>query len=66
MPSYGDVAAPVPSPRPASAPVAAAPERSSHVRHITRDHSYVLGELRLIALLMAFIVGGLVITAILR
>jgi len=42
------------------------PSIHARLRHIARDHSYVLGEVRLIALLMAFIIGGLVITAILR
>jgi hypothetical protein len=46
--------------------VAAREERSSEVRHIGRDHSYVRGELRRIALMVAFIIGGLLITAILR
>jgi hypothetical protein len=46
--------------------VAAREERSSQVRHIGRDYSYVRGELRRIALMVAFIVGGLLITAILR
>ena len=65
-PTYGDAATPVPTARSGLAPSAAPHERSSRVRHIARDHSYVLGEVRLIALLMAFIIGGLVITAILR
>lgn len=41
-------------------------DRSAQGRHITRDHTYVLGDLRRIALIVAFIIGGLVITAILR
>jgi hypothetical protein len=41
-------------------------DRSAEGRHIARDHGYVLGDLRRIALIVAFIVGGLVITAILR
>jgi len=65
-PTYGDAATPVPTARPGPGPSTAPHERSSRVRHIARDHSYVLGEVRLIALLMAFITGGLVITAILR
>jgi hypothetical protein len=46
--------------------VAVRQERSAEGRHIGRDHTYVLGELRRIALIAAFIIGGLVITAILR
>jgi len=63
-----DVAAvaPVPSPRPVSAPVAVQQDRSAQGRYIARDHSYVLGDLRRIALIVAFIIGGLVIAAILR
>jgi len=41
-------------------------ERSAQGRHIARDHTYILGELRRIALIAAIIIGGLVITAILR
>ncbi len=59
-------AAPVSSPPPVSAPVAVQRDRSAEGRQIARDHSYVLGDLRRIALIVAFIVGGLVITAILR
>lgn len=57
---------PVPPLVPASTAVAAREERSSQVRHIGRDHSYVRGELRRIVLMVAFIIGGLLITAILR
>jgi hypothetical protein len=46
--------------------VAVQQDRTAEGRHIARDHSYVLGDLRRIALIVAFIVGGLVITAILR
>ena len=59
-------AAPASSPLPVSAPVAVQQDRSAQGRHIARDHSYVLGDLRRIALIAAFVVGGLVITAILR
>ena len=59
-------AAPVSSPLPVSAPVAVQQDRSAQGRHIVRDHSYVLGDLRRVALIAAFIIGGLVITAILR
>jgi hypothetical protein len=59
-------AAPILSPLPSPAPVAVQHERSAEGRHIARDHTYVLGELRRIALIAAFIIAGLVITAILR
>jgi hypothetical protein len=59
-------AAPVSPPPPVSAPVTVREDRSDRGRQIGRDHSYVLGDLRRIALIVAFIVGGLVITAILR
>jgi hypothetical protein len=36
------------------------------VAHISRDHSYVLGELKAIGLIVAFILAGLIITAVLR
>ena len=56
------------SPPAAPKPTPAASERAGApiVRHIARDHAYVLGEIRLIALLVAFILGGLIITAIIR
>lgn len=41
-------------------------DRSAHGHHIARDHSYVLGDLRRVAFIVAFIIVGLVITAILR
>jgi hypothetical protein len=54
-----------PAPRPAAP--AGAEHRDGHaVRHISRDHTYVLDEMKRIAFLVTFIVGGLVITAILR
>ncbi len=62
-PSYQDIA-PVASPP--RTPAAVSPEGGSQVRHITRDHSYILGELRRIGLIVAFIIAGLVIAAILR
>jgi hypothetical protein len=65
-PSDEGAAAPVSSPLPATAPVVVQQERSAQGRHIVRDHTYILGELRRIALIVAIIVGGLVITAILR
>ncbi len=66
--SYGDAEAPAISPPPVAAPVAAPrePERPSQTQHIARDYSYVVTDLRRIALIVAFIVAGLVITAILR
>jgi hypothetical protein len=68
--SSGDAslaAAPYSPPPAASAPPVAADRSEPHiVRHIARDHTYVLGEVRLIGLLVAFIMGGLIITAILR
>ena len=51
---------------PKPAPVASERAGAPIVRHIARDHAYVLGEIRLIALLVAFILGGLIITAIIR
>lgn len=64
--SPAPTAEPAPSPAPPAWPRQA--ERSSGhvVRHIARDHAYVLAEVRLSALLVAFILGGLIITAILR
>ncbi len=65
-PAYEDAAAPA-SPPPRLAPSVAAPqERPSRPQHIARDHSYVVGELRRIALIVAFITAGLIIAAILR
>jgi len=46
--------------------VAVQQDRSAQGWHSARDHSYVLGDLRRVALIAAFISGGLVITAILR
>jgi hypothetical protein len=58
-PSYEDI-------RPPAASVSATRERSSQGGKIGRDHSHVLGELRRISIIVAIIVAGLVITAILR
>lgn len=55
-----------PAPPPTTARLAVEEERAAEPRHITRDYSYVMGELRRIAIIVAFIVAGLVITAILR
>lgn len=65
-PPGGGARVPAAPPVPASTPAVAREERSSEVRHIGRDHSYVRGELRRIVLMVAFIIGGLLITAILR
>jgi hypothetical protein len=65
-PLEASAAAPVSSPRPAAAPVAVRQDRSTQTRHIVRDHRYVLDDVRRVALIVVFIVGGLVITAILR
>jgi len=46
--------------------VAVQQDRSAQGWHFVRDHSYVLGDLRRVALIAAFIIAGLVITAILR
>ena len=69
-PSSEGIVAPIPSPPPPPppppAPAAFTGERSSEPRHISRDYSYVVSDLRRIALIVAFIIAGLVITAILR
>ncbi len=67
-PSYGEAEAPATSPPPVAPPIAVArdPERPSQTQHLARDYSYVVTDLRRIALIVAFIVVGLVITAILR
>ncbi len=67
-PSYGDSEAPATSPPPVAPPISVArdPERPSQAQHIARDYSYVVADLRRIAIIVAFIVAGLVITAILR
>lgn len=64
--SYEPAAAPAPAPSRVAVPVAVAEERSAQLKHIGRDYSYVLAELRLIALIVAFITFGLVLTAIFR
>ncbi len=66
-PSDEGAVAPIPSPPPPpAAPAAFAGERSHEPRHISRDYSYVISDLRRIALIVAFIIAGLVIAAILR
>ena len=41
-------------------------EREHQPTHIARDHSYVLADLRRVALIVGFILAGLIIPAILR
>jgi hypothetical protein len=67
-PSYLDAEAPAAAPPPVAAPVAATRERErpSQTQHIARDYRHVVADLRRIALIAAFIIAGLVITAILR
>jgi hypothetical protein len=65
-PRDAGAAPPLSSPIPVAAPVTVKQERPDHSRHIARDHTYVLGDLRRVALIAAFIIGGLVIAAILR
>ncbi len=68
-PSNEGTVAPVSPPPPPTispAPAAFAGERTPEPRHISRDYSYVVSDLRRIALIVAFIIAGLVITAILR
>jgi hypothetical protein len=55
-PTYEDI-------RPPAAP---SRERTSQSGKIGRDHGFVVGELRQIALIVTFIFVGLIITAILR
>ena len=65
-PSYQGAVAPA-SPRPAAAiEVPVQDEREHRPTHIARDHTYVLADLRRVALIVAFILAGLIITAILR
>ncbi len=64
--SHEGTVAPIPSPPPPPAPAAVAEERSPEPRHISRDYSYVVSDLRRIALIVAFIIAGLVIAGIVR
>ena len=66
-PSYQGAVAPV-SPRRAAAAidVPVRDEREHQPSHIARDHTYVLADLRRVALIVGFILAGLIITAILR
>ena len=67
-PSYeGGAVAPASPPRPAAAvDVPVRDQREQQPTHIARDHSYVLADLRRVALIVGFILAGLIITAILR
>jgi len=52
---------------PAAVATATAPERPAPgpvIRHITRDHRYVLTELRRIAATIFVVIGGLILTAV--
>ncbi len=65
-PSHSDaVASAPPSPR-VPPPVAVERDRPAEGQHIARDHSYVLGDLRRIGLIVTIITIGLVLTAMLR
>ena len=65
-PSYEGAVAPA-SPLPAAAVDAPVrDEREHRPTHIARDHTYVLADLRRVALIVGFILAGLIITAILR
>ena len=66
-PSYQGAVAPVSPRRPAAAiDVPVRDEREHQPSHIARDHTYVLADLRRVALIVGFILAGLIITAILR
>jgi hypothetical protein len=64
-PSYQGAVAPA-SPRGAAMEIPVRDERVHQPTHIARDHSYVLADLRRVALIVGFILAGLIITAILR
>jgi hypothetical protein len=60
---YGDEDADEATYEPAPVPVV----RRHEVRHVmVRDHSHVLADLQTIALIVAFIMGGIIVTAIVR
>ena len=66
-PSYEGAVAPASPPPPAAAvDVPVRDEREHRPTHIARDHTYVLADLRRVALIVGFILAGLIITAILR
>ena len=48
-------------PHPAATPSAV---RAQPIRHISRDYSYVLAELRRVAVVISIIIGGLMGTAV--
>lgn len=60
------IAVPVPASSPRPAEQLRRQDASTEERHIARDHSYVLVDLKRVGLIVGFIIGGLVITAILR
>jgi hypothetical protein len=65
-PSYEGAVAPASPARPAAVDVPVRDQREQQPTHIARDHSYVLADLRRVALIVGFILAGLIITAILR
>ena len=65
-PSYQGAVAPASPPRAAAVQIPVRDEREHQPTHIARDHSYVLADLRRAALIVGFILAGLIITAILR
>jgi len=64
-PSYQGVVAPA-SPPGAAVVIPVRDERERPPSHINRDHSYVLADLRRVALIVGFIMAGLILTAIFR
>lgn len=66
FPAEEATAAPAPErPRPEPTP-SARKESAGHERHVAQDYSYVVGEIRQIAIIAGLILLGLLITAILR
>jgi len=65
-PSYQGAVAPASPRRAAAMEIPIRDEREHQPTHIARDHSYVLADLRRVALIVGFILAGLIITAILR
>ena len=65
-PSYEAAVAPASPPPRAAVDVRVRDEREHQPAHIARDHTYVLADLRRVALIVGFIMVGLIITAILR
>ena len=64
--SYEGAVAPASPPPAAAVDVPVRDQRQHQPTHIARDHSYVLADLRRVALIVGFIFAGLIITAILR